>query len=55
LFDVFPDNPGDEFADGVSNLFTSLRIVAQTGHAHAMSVQRYDIGDPGGNNVTGSR
>ncbi|QHO72499.1 diguanylate cyclase [Bradyrhizobium sp. CCBAU 051011] len=49
LFEVFPDNPGDEFADGVSNLFTSLRIVAQTGHAHAMSVQRYDIRDPGGN------
>jgi len=49
LFEVFPDNPGDEFADGVSNLFASLRIVVQTGQAHAMAVQRYDIRTPEGN------
>jgi PAS domain-containing protein len=48
LFDVFPDNPGDPFADGVANLFDSLRIVAETGRAHAMAVQRYDVRTPEG-------
>jgi PAS domain-containing protein len=48
LFEVFPDNPDDPLADGVSNLYTSLRIVGETGRAHAMRVQRYDIRDPGG-------
>jgi PAS domain-containing protein len=48
LFDVFPDNPGDPFADGVANLFDSLRIVAETGQSHAMAVQRYDIRGPAG-------
>ena len=48
LFDVFPDNPGDPFADGVANLFDSLRIVAETGQAHAMAVQRYDVRTPDG-------
>lgn len=43
LFDIFPDNPNDQLADGVSNLYASLKIVAQTGQAHAMAVQRYDI------------
>ncbi len=43
LFDVFPDNPDDSLADGVNNLFTSLRIVAETGEAHRMPVQRYDV------------
>jgi PAS domain-containing protein len=40
LFDVFPDNPDDPLADGVSNLYASLRMVAQTERAHAMAVQR---------------
>lgn len=48
LFDVFPDNPGDPLADGVSNLFTSLRQVALTGQIHRMAVQRYDVRDPTG-------
>lgn len=48
LFGVFPDNPADALADGVSNLFASLRIVVQTGEPHAMAVQRYDIRDPHG-------
>lgn len=48
LFEVFPDNPDDRLADGVSNLYASLRTVAQTGRPHAMAVQRYDIRDPDG-------
>jgi hypothetical protein len=32
----------------VSNLYASLRTVAQTGRAHAMAVQRYDTRDPDG-------
>jgi hypothetical protein len=48
LFDIFPDNPDDDRADGVSNLFASLRTVAKTGQPHAMAIQRYDIRDPRG-------
>ena len=48
LFEIFPDNPDDPLADGVSNLYGSLRIVGETGRAHAMKVQRYDIRDPSG-------
>ena len=48
LFEVFPDNPTDALADGVSNLYASLKIVAETGRPHAMAVQRYDIRDPNG-------
>lgn len=43
LFEVFPDNPDDPLADGVNNLYASLRAVVQTGRAHAMAIQRYDI------------
>ena len=45
LFEIFPDNPDDELADGVSNLYASLRTVVRTGQPHAMAVQRYDIRD----------
>jgi PAS fold len=45
LFSVFPDNPDDPAADGVSNLYHSLTTVAETGRPHAMAVQRYDIRD----------
>jgi hypothetical protein len=38
LFDVFPDNPDDPPADGVSNLYASLRIAAETGQPHAMKI-----------------
>lgn len=48
LFEVFPENPDEPLADGVSNLYASLRIVAKTGRTHAMAVQRYDIRDLGG-------
>lgn len=48
LFEVFPDNHTDPKADGVSNLFASLRTVAETGKPHAMAVQRYDIRDADG-------
>jgi PAS domain-containing protein len=48
LFEIFPDNPDDPLADGVSNLYSSLRIVGETGCAHAMEIQRYDIRDPDG-------
>ena len=48
LFETFPDNPDHPLADGVSNLYASLRIVVKTGQPHAMAVQRYDIRDPQG-------
>lgn len=48
LFDVFPDNPDDPHADGVSNLYNSLRIAAETGRPHEMSVQKYDVRSPAG-------
>ncbi len=48
LFDVFPDNPDQPLADGVNNLFTSLKTVAKGGRPHAMAVQRYDIRDATG-------
>jgi signal transduction histidine kinase len=48
LFDVFPDNPGDSSADGVSNLHASLSLVVQTGRPHRMAIQRYDIRDGSG-------
>lgn len=51
MFDVFPDNPDRPDADGVSNLFGSLQKAAQTGRPHAMSVQRYDVRDAGGDFV----
>lgn len=48
LFEIFPDNPDDALADGVSNLYASLRTVVKTGQAHAMAIQRYDVRDPDG-------
>jgi PAS domain-containing protein len=48
LFDVFPDNPDDPAADGVSNLFASLQAAAQSGRQHRMAVQRYDVRDANG-------
>ena len=48
LFNVFPDNPDDPFADGVSNLYASLRSAAETGRPHAMQIQRYDLRHPNG-------
>lgn len=48
LFEVFPDNPELDTADGVSNLYQSLSAVVKTGEPHAMAVQRYDIRAPDG-------
>lgn len=48
LFDVFPDNPDDAMADGVHNLFASLKAVVETGEPNVMKVQRYDMRDPNG-------
>lgn len=45
LFEVFPDNPNDVNANGVSNLRASLELVLQTGKAHEMAIQRYDVRD----------
>jgi PAS domain S-box-containing protein len=43
LFEVFPDNPDDAAADGVSNLRTSLELVLKNKTAHTMAVQKYDV------------
>lgn len=43
LFEVFPDNPDDGDADGVSNLRASLNYVLKHGKPHKMAVQKYDI------------
>jgi len=43
LFDVFPDNPDDPYADGVRNLRASLERVVRERAADAMAVQKYDI------------
>ena len=48
LFEVFPDNPDDLTADGVSNLRASLNSVLETGIEHNMAVQKYDIRRPDG-------
>lgn len=43
LFDVFPDNPSDESADGVRNLTDSLTRVLRYKMTDWMPVQKYDI------------
>src|SRR5690349_2106584 len=48
LFEVFPDNPDDPAADGVSNLRASLNSVLRTRKPHTMAVQKYDIRRPDG-------
>jgi two-component sensor histidine kinase len=51
MFDVFPDNPDEIDATGVSNLRASFAQVLRSGVAHFMAVQKYDIREP---NDTGS-
>lgn len=46
LFEVFPDNPDDPAATGVSNLKASLSRVLQRRAPDAMAVQKYDIRRP---------
>jgi PAS domain S-box-containing protein len=48
LFDVFPDNPDDTAADGVSNLRASLTRVLRNRRPDLMPTQRYDIPRPDG-------
>jgi len=43
MFDVFPDNPEDPAASGMANLRASVQTVLETGQAHTMPVQKYDI------------
>lgn len=47
LFDAFPDNPADPYADGVRNLHASLQRVLSTAGPDSMAVQKYDIPVPG--------
>ena len=46
LFDVFPDNPADPTATGVTELRASLGRVLTTRVPDAMTVQKYDIRRP---------
>lgn len=46
LFDVFPDNPDDPTATGVTNLRASLERVLQHRAPDAMAVQKCDIRKP---------
>jgi len=48
LFDVFPDNPDDPKATGVTNLRQSLNQVLQTGEPNTMAIQKYDVRRPDG-------
>src|SRR5829696_6744720 len=46
LFDVFPDNPDDPYADGMKNLRASLDLVLRDKVVHGMAIQRYDVRTP---------
>jgi len=46
LFEIFPDNPDDSTATGVSNLSASLARVLEHRVPDAMAVQKYDIRRP---------
>ncbi|UOQ74904.1 PAS domain-containing protein [Hymenobacter cellulosilyticus] len=46
MFEVFPDNPATPEANSVHNLRASLLRVLETGQAHQMAQQRYDVPDP---------
>lgn len=48
IFDVFPDNPSDPTASGVSNLRASLERVLHQRTADTMAVQKYDVQRPDG-------
>src|SRR5688572_14228721 len=43
IFDVFPDNPSDPNATGVTNLSASLQRVLESGVPDTMPLQKYDI------------
>jgi two-component system, LuxR family, sensor kinase FixL len=48
LFEVFPDNPYDPTATGVSNLRASLERVLRLRKPDSMAVQKYDVQRPDG-------
>jgi PAS domain-containing protein len=47
LFEVFPDDPAEPWADGVRNLRASIERAKQERRADVMAVQRYPIQRPG--------
>lgn len=48
LFEIFPDDPNDARADGVSKLRASLERVLATRASDSMAVQRYAVRGPDG-------
>ena len=48
LFEVFPDNPDEPGASGVTNLAASLGRVLRLRRADAMALQKYDVRRPDG-------
>lgn len=48
IFEVFPDNPANPEADGVSTLRTSFKRVLRSGAVDTMAIQRYDVCRPDG-------
>jgi PAS domain S-box-containing protein len=48
LFEVFPDNPADATANGVSNLRASLDRVVKSAAPDTMAIQKYDVRRPDG-------
>jgi PAS domain S-box-containing protein len=46
IFEVFPDNPEDPHATGVSNLSASLDHVRRQREPDTMEIQKYDIRRP---------
>jgi signal transduction histidine kinase len=46
VFEVFPDNPNDKEAEGVSNVRASLEYVLENKTANTMAVQKFDIRNP---------
>lgn len=48
LFDAFPDDPDDPEADGVRNLYNSLRRVEALRVTDVMNLQRYPVRKPDG-------
>lgn len=48
LFEIFPDNPDDPTANGVSALHSSLKRTWETARTDVMPIQRYDVRDQDG-------
>ena len=48
LFEVFPENPDEAGATGMSNLRASLDRVMRNGTADTMAIQKYDVRGPDG-------